>query len=125
MTDFLPGAPLTPSELQSITPAELASRLALEQSDSSEWLLLDVREPEEREFVSIPNSEWIPMGELMFRLQEIQEKQTGTLVIYCHHGIRSHHAGRFLLEQGFQNVFNLTGGIDRWSMEVDPLAPRY
>lgn len=123
MTDFQPGEPLAPGTIQSITPAELA--LQLRESDPGSWTLLDVREPEEREFVSIPESEWIPMGELPFRLPDLREKVTGKLAIYCHHGIRSHSAGQFLLEQGFTDVYNVVGGIDRWSMEVDPTAPRY
>ncbi len=124
MTDeFRPGDPLAPGIVQSITPAELAENLRGE--DSQNWTVLDVREPEEREFVSLPDSEWIPMGELPFRLPELKEKAQGNLAIYCHHGIRSYSAGQFLLEQGFNSVFNLVGGIDRWSMEVDPSAPRY
>ena len=47
------------------------------------------------------------------------------LVIICHHGVRSHAAARAFAAQGFTEVHNLTGGIDRWSLVVDPSVPRY
>ncbi|MCC6643976.1 MAG: rhodanese [Polyangiaceae bacterium] len=48
-----------------------------------------------------------------------------TLVFLCHHGVRSHAAARAFAARGFARVYNLTGGIDRWSREVDPSVPRY
>jgi adenylyltransferase/sulfurtransferase len=47
------------------------------------------------------------------------------IVVYCHHGIRSAHAAEQLCAAGFSRVWNLAGGIDRWSDEVDPSVPRY
>ena len=47
------------------------------------------------------------------------------LVVYCHHGIRSMSAAQFLERAGFTNVVSLAGGIDAWSVEVDPKVPRY
>jgi adenylyltransferase/sulfurtransferase len=47
------------------------------------------------------------------------------IVVYCHHGSRSLLAAEFLVEQGFPRVWNLTGGIDRWSSEVDPTVATY
>jgi sulfur-carrier protein adenylyltransferase/sulfurtransferase len=47
------------------------------------------------------------------------------LVVYCHHGMRSDMAARWLREQGFARVRNLIGGIDRWSIDVDPAIRRY
>jgi rhodanese-related sulfurtransferase len=46
-------------------------------------------------------------------------------VVYCHHGMRSAAAADWLREQGFTRVRNLTGGIDRWSLDVDPATRRY
>lgn len=48
-----------------------------------------------------------------------------TLVFHCHHGIRSQAAAEYCLQQGFKNLYNLEGGIDSWSMTVDPSVPRY
>ncbi len=47
------------------------------------------------------------------------------LVFLCHHGVRSHAAARAFAARGFTEVYNLTGGIDRWSREIDPRVPRY
>lgn len=88
-------------------------------------MLLDVREVAEHEFVALPESTLIPLGELPERVDEIADWKDKEVVVYCHHGVRSLHAIAFLKAQGFQKVRNLTGGIDRWSLEVDPEAPRY
>ena len=47
------------------------------------------------------------------------------VVLHCHHGVRSRSVAEKLLQDGFRNVHNLTGGIDAWSAEVDPSVPRY
>jgi rhodanese-related sulfurtransferase len=65
----------------------------------------------------------IPLGELETRIDELP--RTGTLVLQCHSGGRSEHAARLLREAGFDNAVNLEGGIDAWSVEIDPDMPRY
>lgn len=87
--------------------------------------LLDVRFPEEQRVASLPGSTLIPLPELSVRLGEIEAWKDEAVVIYCHHGIRSLHALHFLLEQGFTNVVHMIGGIDAWSLNVDPSVPRY
>jgi rhodanese-related sulfurtransferase len=101
-----------------------ASGLAelLKQSPDS-VLLLDVREPDERETARIEPSLHIPMGELSDRIGEIPKGRR--LVVYCHHGTRSMMVGVYLAGQGFPDVENLSGGIDGWSRDVDPSVPRY
>ena len=47
------------------------------------------------------------------------------LVFYCHHGMRSQQAAEHFLQKGFTEVFNLAGGIDAWSQQVDASVPRY
>jgi len=47
------------------------------------------------------------------------------IVMHCHMGMRSMDATQFLLQQGFKNVKNLTGGINAWSQQIDPSVPRY
>ncbi len=107
--------------MNQITPTQLAERL--EQPDPP--ALLDVRELEEHNFVALPGSTLIPLGELAERSQEIDPWKAREIVVYCHHGIRSMHAIAFLRAQGFEKLLNLAGGIDRWSLEVDSTAPRY
>lgn len=87
--------------------------------------LLDVREPEEHAFVSLPGSVLIPLGELAYRAGEIENWKDNEVVVYCHHGIRSLNAIGQLRHFGFQRLRNLAGGIDRWTTEVDPSLPRY
>jgi adenylyltransferase/sulfurtransferase len=87
--------------------------------------LLDVRQPWEHQIAALPGSQLIPLGQLAVRSAEVQAPEGCTLVVYCHHGVRS-QAGADLLERlGFANVFSLAGGIDAWSCEVDPSVPRY
>jgi len=47
------------------------------------------------------------------------------IVFQCHHGIRSQHAAEYFRGEGFRNLYNLRGGIDAWSLLVDPSVPRY
>jgi adenylyltransferase/sulfurtransferase len=92
--------------------------------DAGEALtLVDVREPYEYEIARIAGSRLIPLGELETHVSELP--RTETLVLQCHSGGRSEHATRLLQEAGFQNVYNLEGGIEAWSVEIDPAVPRY
>lgn len=90
-------------------------------------LLLDVRQPWEAALASIRlegvETRLIPMGELVQRLDELNPTQP--VVCYCHHGVRSLQVVAFLERQGFDSVYNLAGGIDAWSREVDPAVPLY
>lgn len=105
--------------MEALEPRELRRRI-----DAGEELqLLDVRESEEWSTCRIEGSTWIPLGELSVRHVELDPDRP--LVIVCHHGIRSAHAAVALVGLGFDEVFNLTGGIDRWSRDVDPALPRY
>lgn len=86
-------------------------------------VLVDVREPAEVQYCAIAGSVHIPMGELVQRVGEIdRERET---VILCHTGGRSMQVAMFLRAQGYDNVYNLAGGIDAWSRTVDPGVPRY
>ncbi|MBI5363139.1 MAG: rhodanese [Planctomycetes bacterium] len=102
-----------------ITPADLAARLAQGES----FVLLDVREPVELALARIDGVRAIPLGELVRRAGEL-DPDLPTVCI-CHHGIRSARAAGHLASSGFRAVFNLAGGIDRWSAEVDARIPRY
>lgn len=102
-----------------ITPRELKDRL-----DKGEKLfLLDVREPWEYSMAKIEGSVLIPLGTLPQSLDQIDRNTE--IVAYCHHGMRSADAAGFLLQQGYPKVKNLVGGIDAWSIQVDPNVPRY
>lgn len=85
--------------------------------------LIDVREPFESEIAKIDNARLIPLGELPDRLEELDRERY--LVVHCHTGMRSAQAVQLLRAAGFRNVFNLEGGIDRWSDEIDPAVQKY
>ncbi len=88
-------------------------------------ILLDVREPEEYAICRLPGSVLIPLGELPSRFGELDVAEDATLVVYCHHGIRSNRGAAFLHQQGIENAVNMTGGIEWWSQQIDPSVPRY
>ena len=85
--------------------------------------LLDVREPHEYSMAKIEGSVLIPLGELPTSLDKLNSNDE--IVALCHRGMRSADAVGFLMQQGFSNVKNLIGGIDAWSLEIDPEVPRY
>jgi rhodanese-related sulfurtransferase len=85
--------------------------------------LLDVREPEEVAIAPFPGALHIPMGDVASQRGALDP--AAEWVIICHHGIRSAHVALYLARMGFERVVNLVGGIDRWSLTVDPSVPRY
>ncbi len=109
-----PNAP----QVQAMSVRELKSAL-----DAGEALeLLDVRTPEERAIASIPGAVLLTEDEAA-RLQALPRDTR--LVLHCHHGGRSQQAAEQFVSLGFTQVYNVTGGIEAWSLEVDPEVPRY
>ena len=102
-----------------ITPGELSERIA--RGDDFE--LLDVREPFEWAIARLPGARHIPLGALPDRLRELDPARE--TIVYCKSGMRSMAAATQLAGAGFARVANLTGGISRWSAEVDSSVPRY
>ncbi len=105
--------------IEGIDPRELSDRL-----QGASLVLLDVREPEEVAHCRIEGSLHIPLGRLREEAASRLEPEH-EIVVYCHHGTRSLMAAQLLQSLGFSRVINLDGGIDRWSLEVDPQLPRY
>ncbi len=104
-----------------LSPKELARLMA--RPHSERVLLLDVREPDEREVARIEPSLHIPLQQVPDRLAEISPDRR--VVVYCHHGHRSAMVAAYLEQKGYPAVANLTGGIDSWSATVDRKVPRY
>ncbi len=102
-----------------IQPSELKALL----DAGAPVLLLDVRQPEEHAFCALPGSVLIPLGELMGRVEEVRP-EGATVVVYCHHGVRSLTGAAILRQSGIEAA-SLAGGIDRWALAVDPGVPRY
>jgi rhodanese-related sulfurtransferase len=104
-----------------ITPAQLAARLEAGES----FYLLDVRQPEENAMAALPGSKLIPLNQLMARIAEIDAAPGTPIVVYCHHGVRSRMGAAAVAQAGHAEVYSLAGGIDAWSLQVDPRVPRY
>lgn len=103
--------------------------LQISATELGEWLqdagrpapvLLDVREPEEFSAYRIEGSQLMPMRTLPARLHELDRR--ADIVMICRSGARSHHAGLFLRQHGFERVYNLAGGVIAWSRDVERAA---
>lgn len=101
-----------------ITPSEAASRLL-----RGEIVLLDVREDWELATVAVAGALQVAMG--MIPVRQATLPRDRPIAVLCHHGMRSTMVADYLRAAGHQRVFNVSGGIDRWSLEVDPALPRY
>ena len=104
-----------------ISVDELKARLDKDES----VFILDVRQEWENDTVKLPNSMLIPLGELPNRANEIPKNDQKLIVVYCHHGVRSLSGAAILEAAGHTHVASLGGGIDRWSIAIDPTLPRY
>ena len=88
--------------------------------------LIDVREPDEFQQARIEGAALIPMRTVPAELQRVEGlADEGTVVVFCHHGVRSLQVVNWLREQGVAGCQSMAGGIDRWSREVDANVPRY
>jgi rhodanese-related sulfurtransferase len=105
-----------------VTPQDVKQRI-----DAGEKLhLIDVREPHEFAQARIEGGELIPMRSVPAELQSLDARaDEGTLIVYCHHGVRSLNVVNWLREQGVEACQSMTGGIDAWSLTIDPSVPRY
>ena len=91
--------------------------------DSNTAMILDVREKWEYDICHIKESVHIPMGQIAERKDELNMEDT--IIVVCHHGIRSRMVAKFLDASGFIDVINLSGGVDSWSKEIDQSMPKY
>jgi len=112
---------------ETILPIETGAEDIQRRIDAGEPLLLiDVREPEEFAITRIEGATLIPMGDIPASLPQLQAKAgETTLIVFCHHGVRSLHVAQWLREQGVTGCQSMAGGIDAWSALVDPSVPRY
>ena len=114
------GDPLQdPHGIPEITPAELAAK----QQRRDDFDLIDVREPHEWAIAKIPGARLVPLGTFTESLSSFDSARD--IVVTCKMGGRSAKAVRQLQAAGFKRVWNLAGGILRWSDDVDPSVPKY
>ena len=102
-----------------ITPGDVKARL-----DRGEKLILvDVREQWEYDLCRIEGARLVPLGARAASLQTLPDVEE--VICYCHHGMRSLDAAAWLRFQGIEKAKSMAGGIERWSLEIDPKIPRY
>jgi rhodanese-related sulfurtransferase len=88
--------------------------------------LVDVREPFEHAVARIEGADLIPMNTIPGHLDELREKAARErVIVICHHGVRSLNVVNWLRQQGLENCWSMSGGIDLWSLSIDPAVPRY
>jgi adenylyltransferase/sulfurtransferase len=102
-----------------ITPVALKAKM----DRGDDFVLVDVREPEEYAICRIPGSRLIPLRTVPERLHELSSADD--IVVHCRSGVRSGQAVEFMKQAGYRKVKNLVGGILRWSDDVDPAMPKY
>ena len=102
------------------------------QQQGTEFLLIDVREPNELELASLPAGEFInlPLSELRERRldslpQALSQNKDADVVLFCHKGLRSARVTVFLRQQGWSNAVSMAGGIDAWAEEIDESVGKY
>jgi rhodanese-related sulfurtransferase len=90
-----------------------------------DFLFVDVRELEEYQTASIGGAVLIPLGQLKTSLNELEPYRNKRIVVHCHHGGRSLRAAMALRQLGFSGAQSMAGGIEDWSLTIDPQIPRY
>ena len=110
-----------------LRPSQLPDWLTSLAHDGTLPVVLDVREPWELKTASVAAQGFelvaIPMGSIHNQFDTLDPSRP--VACLCHHGVRSLRVAAFLAQQGFENVSNITGGIDAWSHELDPSVPLY
>lgn len=105
---------------QTITVEEVRAKI----DAGDRFALIDVREPHEHRFCNIEQAVLKPLAQIGQWIKDLPDHDQ-EIILLCHHGMRSERASLFLVNQGFTNVKNMLGGIDDWSLRVDPTVPRY
>lgn len=105
--------------IQFISPQQAQTLLAQQPNA----ILLDVREDNEIALCQIAGSLHIPMN--LIPLHHNQLPDDTPIIVYCHHGIRSLNVARYLEHLGFEQLYNLTGGIDAWAQTIEHNMTRY
>ncbi len=104
--------------INEIDACDLQSRIA----KGDDIMLLDIRSAGELAQGILPDSEHLPMHMIPLHVSELPKDKE--VILYCHSGARSYHACAYLLQQGYENVTNLRGGILGWARSGYELAPR-
>lgn len=105
-----------------VSPQDVKARL----ERGEKIALIDVREPGEHAVSRIEGADLIPMRTVPAELASLDARaEDSTLIVFCHHGVRSLNVVHWLREHGVDACQSMSGGIDAWSLRVDPSVPRY
>lgn len=96
-----------------------------QDTGNTDFLLIDIREPEELAVASVEGALHIPMGDIPSRINELDVDEDTTIAIICHTGRRSLQVTLYMQQQGLAGTRSVAGGIDWWSLRIDPGVPRY
>lgn len=103
---------VSPEELRALLEADLVR-------------LIDCREEDEYFLCRIEGATLIPLQQIPEKIEAVRGEGDRPVIVYCHHGMRSLNATEFLRARGLEDTFSLRGGIEAWSLAVDPEVPRY
>jgi rhodanese-related sulfurtransferase len=102
-----------------------ATRLLDTTDSKTQPKLVDVREPDEFEVCKIDGAELLPLSAFVQDFAAKLPDKSQVILLYCHHGMRSLRAAEYLANLGYSGAKSIIGGIDKWSLEIDPEVPRY
>lgn len=103
------------AEITDVTPAQVAS------NEAKDWVILDVRSPEEFEAGHVPNAINIPHTEIADNIERLLGHINKPVVVYCRSGFRAAKAGNILIENGFSQVKHLDGDMQGWEKSGNPI----
>ena len=112
--------PLGPDALE-LSPQQVRDL----RDQDADLVLLDCRTPDEHAVARIEGAMLMPMHEVAAHVEQLRRYAGRRMVVYCHHGVRSLRVVHWLREQGFAGACSMSGGLERWSQEIDPTVPRY
>lgn len=109
--------------MKELTPSQYRQRWSEDDEREGRVVMIDVREDHELAISRLPNAVHMPMGEVPGRLAELDRDRP--LVVLCRSGGRSGQVVQYLQQQGFEDVYNLAGGINEWAETLDPTLTVY
>lgn len=93
--------------------------------ENPEIVLIDCREPDEYAIAHIEGAILMPLSEMQQNFPKLEPLKDKSIIVHCHHGGRSLRMVLWMRKNGFLNCINMAGGIDAWSIEIDPEVPQY
>ena len=113
------------ADKQPLPPEIDCQTVASKLGQEGQFLLIDCREPDEHALVHIEGAMLLPMSQIGGRLEELKPYAEHEIAVHCHQGGRSLRVSNWLRDNGFPKSQSMAGGIDEWSLKINPTLPRY